>query len=166
LSQRHAIQVQLEDPLLVEVRLEPPGPQDLAHLAGGAARRAAQQARQLHRDRGAARDDSAGSNIVPQRAGECAHFHAPVVVEPAILHCDERLQHLGIDLAERDESAARAVGRPRRAQQHAGAVEQGDGRNGPGVGERGWEGRSDPERERGGDAGRERQCDAQEADAP
>jgi hypothetical protein len=157
LTQRHAVQVLLENRLLVEVQVEAPAPEDLTELPGDRARRAAQQAGQLHRDRRAAGDESPRAHILQRRAAERAHVDAVMLVEAMIFHCKKRLQQLGVEVGEAGPAAA-PQGGAGGAQRQAVPVEQHDARNGAGVGERRREGQGDPtdheqddccERERG-----------------
>ena len=125
LSQRHAVEVLLQDRLLVEVPLQAERPRDLTGLAGPGPRRGAEHPGELHRDGRAAGDDRRRRARLAQAARATARGSTPAVaVEAAILRGEERRDQIGIDLGQRHPPAPAAVLGARRAQLAAVAVEQ------------------------------------------
>ena len=150
LTQGDPVQVLLENRGLVEVGVEAPRPQHLAELAGEGARRAPQQAGELHRDGGSPRDGVPGAQVVTDRAREAANVHTPVRVEAVIFDGKERLRNLGVQLGERNPAAAAALGRARRPQHLSVAVLEGNAWDGAGIAQGGGERGGDPRRDGGG----------------
>ncbi len=151
LTQGDPVQVLLENRGLVEVGVEAPRPQHLAELAGEGARRAPQQAGELHRDRGSPRDGVPGAQVVTDRAREAANVHPPVRVEAVIFDRQERLRDLGVQLGERNPAAAAALEGASGPQHLSVAVLEGNAGDGAGIAQGGGKRGGDPRRDGGGD---------------
>ena len=85
-AHRRVVEVQRQDLALGQVRFELQRPRDLSQLGSdGASRRLRfEDARHLHRERRAARDDASVTRPLPARAQQCCGVDARVPVEEAI----------------------------------------------------------------------------------
>jgi hypothetical protein len=124
LPEGDAVQVLLENRLFVEMGVEAKGPEDLAELARKRARRASQQAHELHRDRRASRDHTPRSNVEVQCARQRSRVHAGMDEIAVIFDGQECLEDLGVQLVERRPAPSAATVGPRDPQRHTMAVEQ------------------------------------------
>ena len=118
----HTVEVLLEDLLLGQMGLEPQRPQRLRHLALPIAIRRMQQTRKLHRDGRCPGHDARVCDVVAKGTAQRAHVDAVVVPEAPVLHSDERVDQVGIELAIRLPLRAAPVGRARGSQRDAVSV--------------------------------------------
>ena len=118
-------QVEGEDLVLGEARLELLRHQDLAELSVGiAGRRAFDQAGNLHGERRAAGDDpAAGQHELPRGADQRVPIDAVVLGEAPVLVGDEQLEEALVDIVFRHRQAPAAVGDGEGTEQPPVAVE-------------------------------------------
>ena len=88
---------------------------------------AEQQARHLHGERRAARDDAAVPNEQPAGAPDGQRIDAVMAAEALVLEGDQHGEVARVDILDLDRQAPAAVGRGVGAQQPVVAVEHGDG---------------------------------------
>src|SRR5476651_1979066 len=98
----HAVQIELEDLLLGELRLDQQRDAALLDLAAEALDvRQEDRARELLRQRAAAFQAAAAADVAHDRARDADGIDAGVVIEAAILDGDHRVLQVGRDLVER-----------------------------------------------------------------
>ena len=107
LAQVDLVHVELEQGVLVVVRLELAGQQDLHDLAAvGLLWTEKEHAGHLHGDGAAALRAPAGEQVAPGGARQAGDVHAAVRVEARVLDGQQRLAHALGDLLDRHELAA------------------------------------------------------------
>ena len=122
-AQIHPVQVQLENLLFGELRLDHHRDRRFLHLSSvGAHVRQEQRARELLRQRAAALEPAAGAYIADHGTSETDRVDARVVVEAAVFDGDDGVLQVGRDLVERDVVALLVETEPGFA---IGAVEDG-----------------------------------------
>ena len=156
LSEVDAVEVLLEDLLLVEVPLEAHGPERLARLPAPSTGDRTEQPGELHRDRRRPGHDPAGEDVVARGPRDGAEIDPVVLPEPPILHRDERDDEIGVDVGERNPAGAAAVARARRAEDHSVSILDADPRRGIAAQDVRGNGPDDPPRRREGDGAAER----------
>jgi len=122
LTELHAIEVLLENLLLVEMTLDAKRPDGLCELSAPIASRRLHETSELHRDRRSTRDDVPRTKVLLRRARDGANVNARVFPESRVLHGDERVDQVRIDRVVRHPTLLTAIRGPCRAQSYSASI--------------------------------------------
>jgi hypothetical protein len=126
-----ALEVRAEDLVFLERRFDAQRERHLEKLSTERLRPRVNRARQLHRQRGCARDDAAVGEARGDRAPQRQDIDPVVRTKPSIFRGDHRVRQRSVQLGVGQGTSAFAIGRPHLAEQAASIVKYPDGRARP-----------------------------------